>query len=176
MGWLNKLTGKETPEEIEKRQLGEELTTIKSRIIEIVKQFFIDKQLKYDETNSDVTDKYIIYSQKSTMNEKFNQLRNIENEKFFVQSREENNIINNELSELINRWNILIPNATQFLKNNSNNSLNHSATGGGFTATSERVIINGKQNRIVYKKNGKGVGYVKMNGEFVKMNNKNIKK
>lgn len=41
--------------------------------------------------------------------------------------------------------------------------------GGGFTATSERVMINGKQNRIVYKKNGKGIGYVKMNGEFVKM-------
>ena len=74
-------------------------------------------------------------------------------------------LLNN--SDLIKQWNDKLE---QFKSIVPKNSLNHG--GGGFTATSERVMINGKQNRIVYKKNGKGVGYVKMNGEFVKMKKK----
>jgi hypothetical protein len=42
--------------------------------------------------------------------------------------------------------------------------------GGDYLPTASRIKLNGgTQNRIVYKKNGKGEGYIKMRGEFIKL-------
>ncbi len=186
MGFFDILTGnKESPEMKEMKSKYETVNNLSDQIENEVRALLNLNGMKYNaddvddnKTLVDIPETSILGNNIKIMYQKLDRKTpgNIENESFFKSIRKDN-ILNDELSTLINQRNVVLADLYNLNQQNSthtNHRLNHG--GGGFTATSERVMINGKQNRIVYKKNGKGVGYVKMNGEFVKMNSKNIKK
>jgi hypothetical protein len=179
MNFIKDLIGTKGAGEMEKRALYETIDKLSGQIIQEVRAIFNLNKINYikGENNvyKDIEKESFLENSMTVMEQQIKADRAMSNGNLFRSIR--GDIEGDELSKLINERNNAIGILNELnikYPTESRNPLNRG--GGGFTATSERVMINGKQNRIVYKKNGKGVGYVKMNGEFVKMNSKNIKK